>query len=203
MMFVGETLDAIGMTAEANAAFQQILDRAKSDKGFAKASDRAMVRVRTQLVRGLREQGKFSEALDQVDQLLKENPNSLEPLVEKGKILQAWAEKDSAKFDDAVTQWTTVRNRLQAFREKPKEYYDANYNVALCLVRMAEKSKNSAIALDRSKKAEQVLKAILILNPSMDGPDRVAQYKALLDKAIRLQGRSPEVSDAAKAERQP
>ena len=36
-----------------------------------------------------------------------------------------------------------------------------------------------------------MLKAALILSPKLNGPDTVAQYKVLLDKAITLQGRSP------------
>ena len=36
-----------------------------------------------------------------------------------------------------------------------------------------------------------MLKAALILSPKLNGPDTVARYKVLLDKAITMQGRSP------------
>ena len=118
--------------------------------------------------------------------------------MEKGRILEDWAEKDPAHFDQAVSHWVMLRSRLQPLRPKPPEYYEVMYNVAACLVREAEKSKDKAIALDRAQKAEQVLKAALILSPKLNGPDTVARYKVLLDKAIVLQGRSPEPKDAKK-----
>ena len=63
---------------------------------------------------------KFDEALKQVDQLIKDNPNALEPLMEKGRILEAWAEKDPAKFDEAVAHWAMLRQRLAgACRRSP------------------------------------------------------------------------------------
>ena len=65
-------------------------------------------------------------------------------------------------------------------------------------MREAEKSKDKAVAVDRAKKAEQVLKSPLILSPKLNGPDTVARYKVLLNKAIALQGRSPDEKDEKK-----
>ena len=84
MMFLGENLNALSMTAEAAGEFQKILDRTATDKDFAKAAEKAMPRIRTELLRSLRERGKFDEALKQVGQLIKEHPNALDPLIEKG-----------------------------------------------------------------------------------------------------------------------
>jgi tetratricopeptide (TPR) repeat protein len=204
MMFLGETLNSLGMTAQAGGELQKILDRAKTDKDFAKAAEKAMPRIRTELLKTLRERGKFDEALAQVDQLIKEHPNALDPLMEKGKILEAWAEKDPTKFDDAVAHWAMVRNRLQPLANRPgcpAEYFDVMYNVAKCLVREAQQSKDKTVVLDRAKKAEQVLKAPLILNPTLNGPDMVAKYKVLLNQAIALQGRSPDQNGAKKNEK--
>ena len=36
MMFIGETLNAVGMTAEASEQFQKILKRTETDPEFAK-----------------------------------------------------------------------------------------------------------------------------------------------------------------------
>ena len=63
------------------------------------------------------------------------------------------------------------------------------------LVREAETSGDKATALDRARKAEQLLKAALVLDSKLDGPDTVARYRVLLDKAIALQDRSPERKD--------
>jgi hypothetical protein len=199
LIFVGETLNTIGKTVEASQLFQKILDRMKTDQEFAQRGEKALSLIRTELLKALRKQEKYDEALKQVDQLIQEHPRALEPLMEKGRILEAWAEKDPAKFDQAVGHWATLRTRLQPMRQKPGEYYEVMYNVAKCLVREAEKSADKAIALDRAKKAEQVLKAALILSPKLNGPDTVAKYKVLLDKAITMQGRSPSPKDEKKS----
>jgi tetratricopeptide (TPR) repeat protein len=192
MMFIGETLNTVGMTDQASEQFQKILKRTETDPEFAKRAKKAMSLLRTELLKVLRKQEKYGEALKQVDQLIQENPNALEPLMEKGRILEAWAEKDSTKFSDAVTHWAMLRNRLQGLRKKPNEYYEVMYNVANCLIREAEKSTDKAKKVDGAKKAEQVLKSPMILTPKLNGPDTVARYKVLLNKAVTLQGRSPQ-----------
>ena len=78
-------------------------------------------------------------------------------------------------------------------KKRPDEYYEVMYNVAKCLVREAEKSTDKAKTAKCAKEAEQVLKSPLILNPKLNGPDTVAKYKMLVNKAIQLQKRSPDV----------
>jgi tetratricopeptide (TPR) repeat protein len=197
-IFIGQSLNALGMTDPAGQQFQKILKRAETDPEFAKQSQKAMSLVRSELLKALRKQEKFEEALKQVDQLIQENPRALEPLMEKGRILEALAEKDPAKFDEAVAHWAMLRNRLQWMPKKPVEYYEVMYNVANCLVRESEACKDKAVAFDRAKKAEQVLKAALVLSPKLNGPENVARYKVLLDKAIALQGRSSEKKNEKK-----
>jgi cellulose synthase operon protein C len=190
-VFVGDAFSAVGMTDEASRQYQKILKHAETDAAFAKTAAKAVTRVRAQLVGLLRRQGKFEEALGQADKLIKDNPGALEPLMEKGRILEGWAEKEPKYYDRAVSHWVMLRSRLQPLRQKPPEYYEVMYNVAACLVREAEKSKDTTTTLDRAKKAEQVLKAALVLSPRLNGPDTVARYRILLDRAIALQGRSP------------
>lgn len=192
MVFIGDTLNTIGKTAEASQEYQKILQRAESDPEFAKTAAKAMTRVRAQLLGVLRQEGRFEEALKQADQLIQENPRALEPLMEKGRILEGWAEKDPSRFSEAVAHWVMLRGKLQSLRKKPAEYYDVMYNVAACLVREAEASKDKAVVADRAKKAEQVLKSALILSPKLNGPDTVARYKVLMNKAIAMQGRPAE-----------
>ena len=159
MIFVGETLNTIGKTAEATQLFEKILKRMETDHEFAERGQKALSLIRTELLKALRKQEKYEEALTQVDQLIKEHPRALEPLMEKGRILEAWAEKDPTKFDQAVGHWATLRTRLQPMRNpKPPEYYEVMYNVAKCLVREAEKSTDKAVALDRAKRPSRCSK---------------------------------------------
>jgi hypothetical protein len=186
------------MTDEASGEYQKVIQREKADPAFAKNGASAMTRVHAQAIGLLRKQGKFREALDQVNELIAAHPRALEPLMEKGYILEGWAEKEPARFDASVAHWVMLRKKLQALRPKPPEYYEVMYRVAACLVREAEKSNNKATVLDRARTAEQVLKAALVLSPKLNGPDTVARYRVLLDRAIVLQGRTPERKDGTK-----
>ncbi len=192
MVFSGDTLSAVGMTDGASREYQKIIERYKTDPSFAKAAAGAISRIRAQSIGLLRKQGSFTEALKQVDDLIHDYPHNLEPLMEKGYILEGLAEKDPTRFDESVSHWVMLRTKLQALRPKPPEYYEVMYRVAACLVREAEKSADKAVAADRALKAEQVLKAALVLSPKLNGPDTVARYRVLLDRAIALQGRQPE-----------
>jgi hypothetical protein len=132
-----------------------------------------MTRVRSQLIGLLREEKKYPEALAQVEALLKEQPNALEPMIEKGNIIQALAEADPKKYDEAAKWWSGIRNKLQNQPgKKPPAYYEVVYNTALCLSAQKQPEKSS--------QASQLLSATLALAPSLDGPDRVEKYKALL-----------------------
>jgi tetratricopeptide (TPR) repeat protein len=199
MVFVGDALNTVGMAAEAGVQYRKIIGRAESDPEFAKVAEKAVTRVRAHLAGLLRKEGKFEESLKQVEVLLKDHPNSLELLMEKGLILQDSAEKDPIHFGAAVAHWVDLRKRLQALRKKPPEYYDVTYNVAACLVREAESAQDKPVTLDRARKAEQVLRSALILSPKLNGPDTVERYRTLLKKAIILQGRSPEQKGGAGA----
>lgn len=166
-------LDA-GLTEKARDQYQAIIDRAAADPGFAKRSPAAITVARAKLIALLRREEKYAEALQQVDALLKEKPNAMEPMFEKGNILQALAEKDPQKYDEAAKYWATLRNKLQSPSQlkKPPEYYEVVYNLAFCLTAQKQPEKNT--------QAAQLLNTTLALSPALDGPDRVTKYKELL-----------------------
>ena len=173
LVFLAESSQDLGLNDKAREQFQAILDRAAADPAFAKVAAKAMNRIRSQLIGLLRTEGKFEDALAQVDALLKDQPNALEPLLEKGNILQTLAEKNPQRYDEAVQWWTRIRLKLASERgKKPAEYYEVIYNCAVCLA--AQKKPETSL------QATQLLGSTLALSPDLDNPDRVEQYKALL-----------------------
>lgn len=173
LVFLAESSQEIGLTEKARDQFQAIIDRAAADPAFAKVAAKAMIRVRSQLIGLLRAEKNYDESLKQVEALLKEQPNALEPLIEKGNILQALAEADPKRYDEAVKWWTNIRLKLSSAQgKKPPAYYEVVYNSAFCLAAQKDPTK--------AGQAAQLLNATLALSPQLDGPDRVAMYKALL-----------------------
>lgn len=184
LLYVGEQCAAVGLTQEAAQLFQSVADLAQ--KGDATAQ-KLLPRARSRMIAQLRKEGKFEAAMDQVEQLVKENPRSLDAHMERARILQAWAERDPAQFDKAVAQWHFIRNLLEPSRRRfPREYYEVIYNAADCLRIQAEKAaqeNQSSTAQARASEGAKLLFSALTLNPKLDGdPNTVARYKALLEK---------------------
>jgi cellulose synthase operon protein C len=187
LIFIGDLAMQVGLGELANTIYHRILDAAAADPAFAKlCGDAGVIRVRSQLIELLREKKEYAEGVKQADTLIEQVPKALEPLMAKGRLLQAWAETDPTKFPDAVAHWTSLRQKLEPMRKKPAEYYEVNYNVALCLFLESQKTGDKTKAVD----AQKVLNALLITAPKLDGPDTVARYKKLVDDAQKLVGPS-------------
>lgn len=188
-IYVADASAELNETDTARKLYQALLAEGDSDPAFGKANAAALTRVRTQLVGLIRRKAQtadeFKVGLKQVDELIAAYPNALEPKMEKGRLLQAWADVNPARLDDAVAHWTVLRTRLARARRKPPEYYEVVYNAASCLATDSLKTGNRQKALY----AEQLLNATLVLSPRLSGPEMVAQYKELLNEARLLQGR--------------
>jgi len=181
LIALGDLCVNVGLTAEATQLFQRVLDIPDVDK-------RAATRARAQLIGLLRAAGKFQEAIDQARQLATDNPRSLEPQMELGRCLQARAEQDPATYEEAIAQWTRIRNFLQSMRKKPPEYYEVIYNAAWCLYAQAYQTQEKI--QERCTQAIQLLKSALVLNEKLSGPDMVEKYKVLMETIQKYQQES-------------
>ncbi len=186
MISIGDMATEIGLGDLASEIYNRIITESANNQAFAdQCGKNGLVRVRAQLVELLRQKGQYEEGLKQVNALIDEVPKALEPMMTKGRILQAWGEKDPAKFTEAVSHWAALRQKLAPHINKPgtpadlkSSYYEINYNVALCLFSEAQKTANTDKAFD----AQKVLNGLLIPSPKLDGPETVAKYRDLLKK---------------------
>ncbi len=184
MIYLGDTCAQLGKADPARELYQSILKRADDDPAFKQGNTQALTRIQAQLVGLLRQKKQFPEGLAQVDKLIEQYPNALEPKMEKGRLLQDWADVEPARFNEAVAHWTMLRVRLSKATRKPPEYYEVVYNAASCLFIESLKMQNDQKALQ----AEQLLNATLVLSPRLNGPEMVARYKELLHKVRQLRG---------------
>jgi tetratricopeptide (TPR) repeat protein len=182
LMYLGDACVQLDRNDTAREIYQRLLASVDHDESAKAASGAAITGIRARLVRLLRSEGKLDEAAAQASALIKEHPNALEPLLEKGYILQSLAERDPRRYDECLAHWTDLRIRLQRSKTRPPEYYDVLYNAAFCLTRQARLNSSQAKALQ----AEQILKSTLTLSPKLNGPEMVAKYEALLSQAAAL-----------------
>jgi hypothetical protein len=182
LTYLGDACIRLDDTEKAREIYQRLLTTADKDESAKATAGAAITGIRARLVRILRSEGKLDEAAKQVTALVKEHPNALEPLMEKGYILQSLAERDPKRLDECLAHWTDLRLRLQRSKNRPPEYYDVIYNAAACLVRQARATSSAEKALQ----AEQILKSTMTLSPKLSGPDTVARYETLLSQAAAL-----------------
>lgn len=187
LIFVGDACVDLGKGQMARDIYARLLDSIDKDADAKKTAGAAVTRIRSRQVGLLRNDGKLDDAFKQVEALIKARPDALEPMLEKGYILEAIAERNPKRANDCVAHWTELRLRLGKTRPVPPEYFEVLYNCARVLVRQARATKDKEKALT----AEKMLKSPLALTPKLSGEDMVAKYNALLKVAILLQGRKP------------
>ena len=184
LIYVGDTLVLLGKTDQARTVYQKLLDTIDKDESAKATAGAATTRIRSRMVGLLRSEGKLDEAVKQADALIKAHPTALEPLMEKGYILESLAMKQPAKLDEVIAHWTNLRVQLGRAKTRPPEYYEVLYNAARCLLRQARITNNKEKAIQ----AEQMLKSTMTLTPKLSGPDMVAKYETLLKIAATLRG---------------
>ena len=190
LVTLGDLATALNQQGLAKTAYERVIQTVDASETDRSAVGDSMTRVRARLVGLLRSDGKLEEARRQVEELIKTHPTALEPLMQKGFILQALAEKDPKLYDECVAHWTSVRVLLGRSQPRPPEYYEVLYQAAYSLVRQAEQTRNGELALQ----AQQMLKSTLVLTPKLSGPQMVAKYDALLTQAAKVPKKAPATS---------
>ena len=102
MVFIADGLNTIGKTAEASRLYQSIIERAESDPSSPPRPSKAMTRVRAPTDRTAAQGRQVFRSARTGRSLIRENPRALEPLMEKGRIIEAWAEIEPGRYGDAV-----------------------------------------------------------------------------------------------------
>lgn len=200
LIYMGDTGARIGNTEIAEKLYKRALEQVDKEREKEKENPQAQAgsssvlnaipRIRAQLVGLMIQKGQFAEGVTEIDKLIEEKPNALEPKMVKCRLLQAWAEKDPKHFKEAESAWAFVRNMLSKVRKNPKppEYYECNYNVALCLWMEFEQTKDAA----KADQARKLLHTMISTSPKLSGPEMVVRYKMLLDKLDKaLAGANP------------
>ena len=187
LIYLADAASTVGMTNAAKDVYGRIIERAEKEPEFRKNAEKYLALVRAKRIGMLRNENQFKEAVDALDDLIKQDPKDIGPYLEKARTLHAWAEQEPKEYPRATAGWTVARELLGRLKTKPPEYYDAIYNVASCLLGEFKESKNKAKALQ----AEQVLRSTLTISPNLDSPERVEKYNVLLNKALAAQEKKP------------
>ena len=172
LKWAGDNMLKLGNSKQAEGIYDKILEAGQKDPSFGiKPDGDRELSVKLKLAGAYRNQGKFEKANTLISQLTEKRPKALEPLMEKGYLLEDKATAKQGKWDEAFVHWKGLAMRLSSARTKPVEYYDAWYHAAIAL-----KSEG------KSKEAKQTLASIMRLSTNVGGPEMKLKYKTLLDQ---------------------
>ncbi len=169
--WAGERLLSLDAFKEADVVFRRVLADYGQKPEFLQqpSGPMSLLRTRLKLAAALRGEGQFEEASSLVEELLSRYPKYIEPLFEKGMLLEAEAEAKRGPWSAAPRHWESLARKLEGVRPHRAEYYDVWYHVALVLSREGE-----------AVKARRTLLGIMRLTPGVGGPEIKAKYQALL-----------------------
>ena len=174
LQWVGESLLSVDAFSDAEAVLRRALalvGESTDASGQAGPTDR-LLRIRLKLAAALRSQGprnsdKLEEANALVEQLLLDYPRFIEPLFEKGMLLEARAEAGQGTWSEAYRHWVELARKLG--RSRSNWYYDSWYHAAWALYRQKEVAK-----------ARQTLAGIMRLNADLGTPEMKRKYEQFL-----------------------
>jgi tetratricopeptide (TPR) repeat protein len=163
----GDAASAAAYYSKAGDAYSEIISG-----GLVNADNKNAVKLR--LGRCRRQQKQFEEALKNIEEILTENPMTLDAQFEAALILTDWgADTDPTKFTEAlqgrkdasgkataVWGWSQLARRLQQITAKDPSpelkdrFVDARYEMANCRRRFGNASEADADKLRKSAMAE-------------------------------------------------
>ncbi len=119
--WAGESMLTLGNAKEAGALFEKVLQKYGQDQAFLATPDgpKAILRTKLKQSAALRDQGEFSAADTLIEQVIKQNPRTLEARIEKGLLLEARAEAKQGTWAASYNHWRTLALQLAASRPGP------------------------------------------------------------------------------------
>jgi tetratricopeptide (TPR) repeat protein len=176
LQWAGESLLALDAGALAEKVLRRVLNEAISNPVFLNQAGgkERVLRTKLKLADALRSQGsadrkKLDEAASMVEELLSQYPRYIEPMIEKGMLLESQAAAGQAEWSAALRHWQELAQRMSRTRPRPLSYFDAWYHAADALHHQNDDTK-----------ARQTLNGIMRLNPGVGSPEMKSKYELLL-----------------------
>jgi cellulose synthase operon protein C len=175
-------------------ADEKILTAVKADPQFA--TPQAVLAVKVRMAKSERHGGHFKEAIDQLVDILKQQPKLLDGQREAAYAYQEWGRDNPATFKLAIEGGRKEKDpkgqeynvlwgwaRIAALTQRDKRfqdvYHEASYNLAKCylLSALAQDGSEKVASL---KRAEAAVMLTVQLHPDLGGGDWPKKYDKLL-----------------------
>ncbi len=176
LQWAGDQLLSLGDAESAEKVYHRVLEQFTSAPDFLQQQNgaRKLLHTRLKLAAALRLNGKLDEADSLVEELIAQNKRFIEPLMERGLILEARAEKaggGKTAWNKTLAHWERLSRQVEGIRPRPAFYYEVWYHLA-----WVHYKRNDP------QKARQTLMGVMRLSPSLGGAEMKAKYQDLLGR---------------------
>jgi len=159
-----------------------------------KAANRNPLETRIRLAMSKTGAGKFEEAHKLYLDMLTKSPKNLTIQMEAARNLQAWGGKSDAALlkkawagsdpnankENIVWGWNKIAQitggKINDFKEA---YFDARYNLALCIRQEGLASQDSAVRQKQLTKSTEVIRGTRLLQPDLGTPEFKQKFELL------------------------
>ncbi|QDU64164.1 Tetratricopeptide repeat protein [Planctomycetes bacterium Pan216] len=117
LVYIGNSYVELGSYQKAAALLQKAIEKADPNDPEAPGF---VTRARMLLARSEKEQGNYTQAIELINELMKENMNTLEIVNLRGEILES-----AGDHSRAIAHWKWLIKRMKSQRPKPDAYYHA------------------------------------------------------------------------------
>ena len=197
--------------AKAAETYRKILEKGKTDTKFL--SGPMTTQIRMQLAKTERSTGRYKEAMDIFEMILKESPTILPVQIEAARTYQDWGgfpnlhenymraivggRPDNANPDPAkkgrniIWGWGEIAAKTAGNANFKDQFHEARYNLALCRYNYALAQKDATKKLSTLNMAKRDIAIIAGFYPDMGGDKWRVQYDSLLKTVQRALGERP------------
>ncbi|QDU25324.1 hypothetical protein ETAA8_03890 [Anatilimnocola aggregata] len=197
--------------AEANATYQRILDTGKKDPTYLQPAMATSLRL--SVARTNRSMGKFKEAMDLFDEILKAQNMLLPVQIEAARTYQDWGALKGEKMEDNyqraifgarpmkdpktkqdknnVWGWAQVARIVASNAQYKDIFHEARFNLALCRYNYAMAQKTDVKKKEQLAYAKKDVAIMYGFYPDLGGDKWRAQYDSLLKNVQQALGERP------------
>ena len=203
--------DASKYFAKAAETYRKILEKGKTDTKFL--SGPMTTQIRMQLAKTERSTGRYKEAMDIFEMILKESPTILPVQIEAARTYQDWGgfkgleenymraimggRPDKDNLNPAKTGrniiwgWGEIAAKTAGNATFKDQFHEARYNLALCRYNYALAQKDATKKQSTLNMAKRDIAIIAGFYPDLGGDKWRAQYDSLLKTVQRALGERP------------
>ncbi len=214
LLWIGQTFSEIAQslipanaTGPATGQPKELLASAIDayNKALQNAPEDAQHSIRFSLAKAARLSGEYKLAIDELEKVLTAKPTMIDAQIEGAQAFQDWAAvgseklyevamtggRKNAKGQPTIWGWGKISVVTNGKPQFQATFYEARYKLAECRYLFAKRQKNPEETKRYAQQAIKDINTVLLIFPTMGGPESRARFDQLMKNVQTLIGEQP------------